>query len=229
MKCLSLPGITKAWYIQRNYLPDDVVYRSVAGIPVTLQEQPISINLKGEAICEVEQSFDNNSYIEKSKLTFLTLDDVPLAQHPAFVIETVDDNALFYGSSVKKVTFGNVVKEIPENWFNGCEQLESVTLSSATVSIGNNAFDGCKKLPTLELPEGLTTIGVQALQNCAGLRTLVIPNTLSTLGANALAGCSNVTLGARRTWRGGHRPDQGMGQQGRQGQTLQQHGQVQLQ
>ena len=90
MKCLSLPGITKAWYIQRNYLPDDVVYRSVAGIPVTLQEQPISINLKGEAICEVEQSFDNNSYIEKSKLTLYTLDEVPTDQHPAFVIETVD-------------------------------------------------------------------------------------------------------------------------------------------
>ncbi len=98
MKCLSLPGITKAWYIQRNYLPDDVVYRSVAGIPVTLQEQPISINLKGEAICEVEQSFDNNSYIEKSKLTFLTLDEVPTDQHPAFVIETVDGDKYVIGA-----------------------------------------------------------------------------------------------------------------------------------
>ena len=98
MKCLSLPGITKAWYIQRNYLPDDVVYRSVAGIPVTLQEQPISINLKGEAICEVEQSFDNNSYIEKSKLTLYTLDEVPTDQHPAFVIETVDGDKYVIGA-----------------------------------------------------------------------------------------------------------------------------------
>ena len=98
MKCLSLPGITKAWYIQPNYLPDDVVYRSVAGIPVTLQEQPISISLKGEAICEVEQSFDNNSYIEKSKLTFLTLDEVPTDQHPAFVIETVDGDKYVIGA-----------------------------------------------------------------------------------------------------------------------------------
>lgn len=98
MKCLSLPGITKAWYIQRDYLPDDVVYRSVAGIPVTLQEQPISINLKGEAICEVEQSFDNNSYIEKSKLTLYTLDEVPTDQHPAFVIETVDGDKYVIGA-----------------------------------------------------------------------------------------------------------------------------------
>ena len=98
MKCLSLPGITKAWYIQRNNLPDDVVYRAVAGIPVTLQEQPISISLKGEAICEVEQSFDNNSYIEKSKLTLYTLDEVPTDQHPAFVIETVDGDKYVIGA-----------------------------------------------------------------------------------------------------------------------------------
>ena len=98
MKCLSLPGINKAWYIQRDYLPDDVVYRSVAGLTVVLQEKPISINLKGEAICEVEQSFDNNSYIEKSKLTLYTLDEVPTGQHPAFVIETVDGDNYVIGA-----------------------------------------------------------------------------------------------------------------------------------
>ena len=99
MKCISLPGIIKVWYIQRDYLPDDVIYRAVAGIPVSLLEQPISITMKGNAICEVEQSYDNNSYIEKSKLTFLTLDDVPTVQHPAFVIETVDEEYYVIGYS----------------------------------------------------------------------------------------------------------------------------------
>ena len=97
-KCLSLPGITHVWYIFRDYLPDDVVYRAVAGIPITLSEQPISINLKGSAICEVEQSFDNNSYIEKTKLTFLALDDVSTDQHPAFVIQTVNGDRYVIGA-----------------------------------------------------------------------------------------------------------------------------------
>ena len=97
-KCVSLPGITHVWYIQRDYLPNDVVYRAVAGIPITLSEQPISITMKGETFCEVEQSFDNNSYIEKSKLTFLTLDDVPTDQHPAFVIQTVDGDVYVIGA-----------------------------------------------------------------------------------------------------------------------------------
>ena len=98
MKCLSLPGITKVWYILRDNLPDDVVYRAVAGIPISFSEQPISITMKGEAFCELEQSFDNNSYIEKSKLTFLTLDDVPTDLHPAFVIETVDGDVYVIGA-----------------------------------------------------------------------------------------------------------------------------------
>lgn len=97
-KCLSLPGITHIWYILRDYLPNDVVYRAVAGIPVSLLEQPISISMKGSAICEVEQSFDNNSYIEKAKLTFMTLDDVPVDQHPAFVIQTVDGDIYVIGA-----------------------------------------------------------------------------------------------------------------------------------
>ena len=87
-----------SWYILRDYLPDDVVYRSVASIPISLQEQPISITMKGVTVCEVEQSYDNNSYIEKAKLTFLTLDDVPTDQHPAFVIRTVNDEYYVIGA-----------------------------------------------------------------------------------------------------------------------------------
>jgi len=98
MKCLSLPGIQQVWYILRDYLPDDVVYRSVAGIPITLEVEPDEILLKGEAVCEVEQSYDNKSYIEKAKLTFLTLDDVPTDQHPAFVIRTVNDEYYVIGA-----------------------------------------------------------------------------------------------------------------------------------
>ncbi len=97
-KCLSLPGITNVWYIMRGDLPDDIVYRSVAGIPVSLDVVPTEITLKGQSVCEVEQTFDNNSYIEKAKMTFLTLDDVPIAQHPAFLFKTVNDDIYIIGS-----------------------------------------------------------------------------------------------------------------------------------
>ena len=97
-KCLSLPGIQQVWYISRNGLPDDVVYRSVAGIPVSVIEQPISITMKGEAVCEVEQSYDNNSYIEKVKLTFLTLAEVPTDQRPVFLFQTIEGDIYIIGA-----------------------------------------------------------------------------------------------------------------------------------
>lgn len=97
-KCVSLPGIQDVWYIKRDFLPDDVVYRAVAGIPVSLLHAPTTINMKDEAACEVEQSFDNNSYIEKTRLTFLTLDEVPTEQHPAFVIRTISGEDFVIGA-----------------------------------------------------------------------------------------------------------------------------------
>ena len=98
-KCQSLPGIQKVWYIPCADLPDDVVYRSVAGIPISLLKiSTVSISLKGEAVCEVEKSYDNNSYIEKAKLQFLTLDDVPTDQHPSFAIKTANDEIYLIGA-----------------------------------------------------------------------------------------------------------------------------------
>lgn len=97
-KCLSLPGITKVWYVLCEDLPTDVVYRSVAGIPITLDVEPDEITLKGEAVCEVEKAFDNNSYIEKAKLVFVSLDDIPVEQHLAFLIKTANDDMYLIGS-----------------------------------------------------------------------------------------------------------------------------------
>lgn len=97
-QCLSLPGIQKVWYVLRDYLPDDVVYRSVVGMSVSLSEQPISIPTSGESVCEVESTYDNNSYIEKAKLTFQTLTEVPTDQHPAFLFQTIDGSIYIIGA-----------------------------------------------------------------------------------------------------------------------------------
>jgi len=97
-KCVSLPGIKKVWYLNRDFLPEDVIYRSVVGMSVALLHPPTSINMIGEAVCEVEQSHDNNSFIEKVKLNFLSLDDVPTVNHPAFVFQTIDGNIYIIGS-----------------------------------------------------------------------------------------------------------------------------------
>ena len=97
-QCLSIPGIMNVYYLRSAYLSCDVTFRAEAGVPVKTQQQPIIVQLKGEAVCEVESQFDNNSQLEKAKLTFITLDDVPLYYHLAFVIQTVQGEYFVIGA-----------------------------------------------------------------------------------------------------------------------------------
>ncbi len=97
-ECLSMPGIKRVWFLEAAYLPSDVVYRSVAGIPVSFSVQPTEIHLKGEAACEVEEQTDNNSLMEKSRLTFNTLTRLPTHGHLAFVFQTNDGDCFLIGS-----------------------------------------------------------------------------------------------------------------------------------
>jgi len=96
--CISLPGIKNIWYIPHDNLPDDVIYKAAVEMPITLPTTTTEITLKGEATCELEESPDNNCYIEKVKLNIPTLDDVPLQDYPAFVIQTVDGTKYVIGA-----------------------------------------------------------------------------------------------------------------------------------
>ena len=96
--CISLPGIKKIWYVSHTELPDDVIYKAAVDMHITIPATTTEITLKGEATCELEESPDNNCYIEKVKLNIPTLDDVPLQDYPAFVIQTVDGTKYVIGA-----------------------------------------------------------------------------------------------------------------------------------
>lgn len=97
-KCISIPGIINVWYVDTNYLPDDVIFKGVAGIQFSLGVQPISIPFIGEAIGEVDEQDDNNSQIQKVTLTFYTLSPLPTERDIAFVIRTVDNQLYLIGA-----------------------------------------------------------------------------------------------------------------------------------
>ena len=96
--CHSLPGITLLSYLADDYLPSDICYKAVAGIPVSLSEHTISIPMVDVAVCEVEEQTDNNVQMEKVKLSFSTLRELPTRQNIGFVIRTVDGKLYIIGS-----------------------------------------------------------------------------------------------------------------------------------
>lgn len=99
MSCINLPGIKTVSYLPTDNLPTDIIYQALSGYPTTLSTNLITpITQNGSSICELEQAPDNNTQIEKAKLTFSTLDSIPTSTPLAFLIETVNGDNYVIGT-----------------------------------------------------------------------------------------------------------------------------------
>ena len=98
MSQISLPGITAISYIPAPHLPADLIFQALAGYPVTITAASTAIPLASIPTCELEESPDNNTQIEKAKLTFTTLDTLPASTPLAFLITTVAGNHYILGT-----------------------------------------------------------------------------------------------------------------------------------
>ena len=101
MSCISLPGITAISYLPCTNLPADLIYQALTDCPVTVSASATEIELKSIPTCEVEESPDNNTQIEKAKLSFTTLDSLPTSTPLAFLIATVAGNHYILGAREK--------------------------------------------------------------------------------------------------------------------------------
>ena len=98
-KCHSLPGIIKIGYADCADVPRDVPYQAVTGMTVSVSSSVITfIHLQGDTVCEVEEQHDNNVQMEKTRLNFVTLDDIPTHRHLAFFVWTADGGKYIIGS-----------------------------------------------------------------------------------------------------------------------------------
>lgn len=95
----SLPGLVRVAYLECDSLPDFVSYKGLCGCPVTIKaEQLTDICLDGEAVCEAVTEYDNNSKVEKTRLTIITSDDIPVHRHLAFFAVTASGRCYLIGS-----------------------------------------------------------------------------------------------------------------------------------
>ena len=92
------------------------------------------------------------------------------------------DGAPFYNcSSLKNVTFGEGITEIPARLFESCTGLEKIIIPNTIVTIGSDSFSCCKKLETVVLPDSIKKINKGAFANCTNLKSITIPEGLSSL------------------------------------------------
>lgn len=101
MSCVSLPGITAISYVSCDSLPADLIYQALTDCPVTINTSATEIALNSIPSCELEESPDNNTQIEKAKLSFTTLDTLPTSTPLAFLITTASGNHYILGTREK--------------------------------------------------------------------------------------------------------------------------------
>lgn len=93
-----LPGITRIEYLSVDTLPPDVTLKSLSGVPVGIFSEGTPISHIGDAVCETEDTFENNVTLSKTTLTFSTTEQLPTDCILAFVITTAEGDHYLIGA-----------------------------------------------------------------------------------------------------------------------------------
>lgn len=95
-------------------------------------------------------------------------------------------------SNVKKIVFGENVKNIPSYFCYKSSSLEELVFSDSIERIGAYAFRECAGITSLDLPENLKTLNGEAFYNCYSLTEVTIPESLESFYANDFTGCGKI-------------------------------------
>ena len=96
-------------------------------------------------------------------------------------IESMGLAAFYECTKLETISFGENIKTIGEQAFQGCSSLTKVTIPDSVTSIGEEAFYECTKLETISFGENIETIGRWAFTGCSALTNVTIPKYLTTI------------------------------------------------
>ena len=117
-------------------------------------------------------------------------------------LETIDDYAFYFCTSLKEVVLPEGIKTIGESAFDGCAALGDVVLPAGVTTIDQWAFNGCMGFKSLSVPASVESIGSYAFGDCEALTQLSFSEGLQTIGEGAFQNCpllTEVTLPASLT------------------------------
>ncbi len=94
---------------------------------------------------------------------------------------------------IKNAVIQSGITSVPQNLFNGCENLVSVTIPDTVTSIGKYAFYNCHSLTSIKIPYSVTSIGKEAFYFCKSLKTAVLPKNMTAIPERMFYMCSSLT------------------------------------
>ena len=107
-------------------------------------------------------------------------------------ITSIDNNAFYNCTNLKKVNVPNSVTSIGEYAFAGTA-ITSITIPDSITSIEYSVFCGCTELTSVIIPNTVTKISYAAFSNCSGLTNITIPNSVTIIEDYAFSNCYRLT------------------------------------
>ena len=107
-------------------------------------------------------------------------------------IESMGLAAFYECTKLETISFGENIKTIGEQAFQGCSSLTKVTIPDSVTSIGGEAFYECTKLETISFGENIETIGRWAFTGCSALTNVTIPKNVTTIESGTFKKCSKL-------------------------------------
>ncbi len=95
-------------------------------------------------------------------------------------------------SKVKKIVFGENVKNIPSYFCYQLSSLEEIEFSDSIERIGPYAFRECTGITSIDLPLNLKTLNGEAFYGCRSVTELIIPESLESFYSHDFTGCNGI-------------------------------------
>lgn len=129
--------------------------------------------------------------VQKRKSPFdssISLKKVTIGNH----LTEIPDYLFYKCEQLLYLTIGNKVERIGDCAFSDCEQLRELTIPSSVISIGGSAFNDCHSLKSITIPPNVTYIQSYAFWYCQNLESVTISNGVTFIGASAFEGCHSL-------------------------------------
>ncbi len=112
-------------------------------------------------------------------------------------VEYVSEN-MFEFEEVKRLIIEAKIKEIPDEFLIGHEELIAVSLPEGVEVINEHAFSGCTSLGYIQIPETLKSIKHYGFQDCSSLKHITLPEGMEEIGYHAFtrSGLQSITIPA---------------------------------
>ena len=107
-------------------------------------------------------------------------------------ITSIDNDAFYDCTNLKKVNIPNSVTSIGDFAFSGCTGLTSIMIPDSITSIGYAAFQRTG-LTSATIPDSITIINEETFSGCTDLTSVIIPNTVTKISYEAFSNCSGLT------------------------------------